>query len=79
MIEKYAVVNPMNGQHTLVDTIEQAEALKATLATELYNAHTHNSGIVKVGLHEDGSLSWNIQTGSGTVSGSSLNLTPSDA
>lgn len=57
-MEKYAILNPMNGQYSFVDTESQCIDTLKDICFNFYLYHTHNSPISIVKYLEDGSQIW---------------------
>lgn len=58
MITKYAVLNPLNGQYTKVDTKEEAYSAVVQNILEFYKAHVHNTPITELHVDENGNETW---------------------
>lgn len=57
-MKKYAILNPMNGQYSLVDTKDQCVDILKDICFNFYLHHTHNSPISIVEYLENGSQIW---------------------
>lgn len=58
MTIKFGVLNPMNGQYTFAQTLDEAAVSSAKTAFDFYLAQTHNQPIVKVEVDDAGVETW---------------------
>lgn len=60
MIIKYAVLNPLNGQHTKVNSKEEAHNMVVQNILEFYKVHTHTCTITEIQVDEAGNETWTV-------------------
>lgn len=65
MITKYAVFNPLNGQYTKTDTIEDAHSTIVQNVLEFYKVHSNMYSISEIQVDENGNETW-ISADNGT-------------
>lgn len=58
MINKYAVLNPADGQYTKVDSQEEAKKLYVKFVMEFFNFHVHGTPITVIEVNENGDETW---------------------
>jgi len=58
MINKYAVLNPLYGQYTKVDSEEEAKKLYVKFVMEFFNSHVHGTPITLIEVNENGDETW---------------------
>lgn len=63
-MKKYAIFNPLNGQYTYTESLEECKFEMANTAYNFYISHSHNNPVSIVEYFEDGTEKW--QNGDGT-------------
>ena len=62
-MKKYAIFNPLNGQYSYVENIEECQQIMANTAYNFYVYYSNNNPLSIVEYFEDGSEKWSNSDG----------------
>lgn len=54
----YAILNPLNGSYTKVETIEERNNVLSEISWKFFLLHTHDSPVSKINLNDDNTETW---------------------